>query len=182
MEEDRSISKLRSASNLERKRMEVSLYKNYFRTSGGRGTKPFQTSCGRGKKYHFESRAKKKRSQRVIKNSKPRAKKGKTSIHQESQALCGKGREYYSKVACKRRKSQDHQELQASCGRGSEYWFTKIPNLVRKRKGTSKLSNYFESQAEENSNCKVHQKILNLAWNEGRISGIIVMENLEWIR
>ena len=39
--------------------------------------------------------------------------------------------------------------------------------------------NYFESQAEENSNCKVRQKILNPAWNKGRISGIFVVKNLE---
>ena len=42
-----------------------------------------------------------------------------------------------------------------------------------------KILNYFESRAEENSNCKVHQKILNLARNRGGLSGIIVMENLE---
>ena len=42
-----------------------------------------------------------------------------------------------------------------------------------------KVLNYFESQAEENSNYKVHQKILNLAWNKGGISGIIVVKNLE---
>ena len=42
-----------------------------------------------------------------------------------------------------------------------------------------KILNYFESRAEENSNCKVSQKILNLARNRGRISSIIVLENLE---
>ena len=42
----------------------------------------------------------------------------------------------------------------------------KIPNLVRKGEGTSKLSNDFESRAEENVNRKVHQKILNLARNK----------------
>ena len=38
--------------------------------------KPFQTSCGKGKEYHFESHVKEKRSYRVIKNSKPRVKEG----------------------------------------------------------------------------------------------------------
>ena len=42
-----------------------------------------------------------------------------------------------------------------------------------------KVLNYFESWAEENSDYEIHQKILNLAWNEGRTSGIIVVENLE---
>ena len=42
-----------------------------------------------------------------------------------------------------------------------------------------KVLNYFESQAEENSNCKVHQEILNLARNQDRIPSIIVIENLE---
>ena len=66
----------RSASNLGRKRIEASLYKAYFRTSSGRGTKPFQTSCGRGEEYHFESRAEEKKSYTVIRNSKPRADRG----------------------------------------------------------------------------------------------------------
>ena len=45
-----------------------------------------------------------------------------------------------------------------------------------------KVLNYFESRAKENSNYKVHQKILNIARNRGRISGIIVVKNLEWDR
>ena len=42
-----------------------------------------------------------------------------------------------------------------------------------------KVLNYFESRAEENSDYEIHQKILNLTRNTGRISGIIVMKNLE---
>ena len=42
-----------------------------------------------------------------------------------------------------------------------------------------KVLNYFESRAEENSNYQVHQKILNLARNKDKISGIIVVKNLE---
>ena len=38
--------------------------------------KPFQTSCGRGEEYHFESRAEEKKSYKTIKNSKPRAEEG----------------------------------------------------------------------------------------------------------
>ena len=59
-----------------RKRIEVAFYKNHFRTSGERGMKPFQTSYGRGKEYHFEARAKKKRSCKIIKNCKPCAEEG----------------------------------------------------------------------------------------------------------
>ena len=59
--------------NLVQGRIEVSFYKNHFWTSRGRRTELFQTSCGRGKEYHFESCAKDKRSYKVIKNSKPRA-------------------------------------------------------------------------------------------------------------
>ena len=106
--------------------------------------KPFQTSCER-EEYHFESRAKEKRSYKIVKNSKPRAKEG--------------------------------QSINSS----------KIPNLVRKRKGISlqtscgkgKEHQSFESRAEKNSNCKIHQKVLNLARNKGKIPGIIVVENLE---
>ena len=43
-----------------------------------------------------------------------------------------------------------------------------------------KVLNYFESRAEENSNYEIHQeKFLNLTRNRGRISGIIIVENLE---
>ena len=41
------------------------------------------------------------------------------------------------------------------------------------------FSNYLESRAEENLNYEVHQKILKVASNKGRISGIIVVKNLE---
>ena len=51
--------------------------------------------------------------------------------------------------------------------------------LRAKKERNIKVLNYFESQAKENSNYKVHQKILNLARNRGGISGIIVMEKLE---
>ena len=44
----------------------------------------------------------------------------------------------------------------------------KFPYLVRKGKGTSKLSKRFEPRAEDNANRKIHQKFLNLAWNRGQ--------------
>ena len=42
-----------------------------------------------------------------------------------------------------------------------------------------KVLNYLKSWAEENSNYEVHQKILNLVRNKGRIICIIVVKNLE---
>ena len=75
-EEDRSISESRCVSNLKRKRIEASLYKTYFRTSSGRGTKSFSTSCGRGREHCFESHAEEWKSHKIIKNSKPRAEEG----------------------------------------------------------------------------------------------------------
>ena len=121
-EEDRSISESRCVSNLERKRIKASLYKTYFRTSSGRGMKPFQASCERGKEYHFESRAKEKRSHRVIKNSKPRAK--------ERQSINSSG---IPNLVRKRKGIL----LQTSCGRGKEHQSSQIiSNLERKRNET----------------------------------------------
>ena len=125
-----------------RKRIEVSFYKNHFRTSCERGTKSFQTSCRRGKECHFEFHVEEKKSYRIIKNSKPQTeevqsinssgipnlvrkrkgvllqglvqkkevirssktlnlgrKRGKASIHQESQISYGKEIQYYPKIS-----------------------------------------------------------------------------------
>ena len=96
-EEDRSIVIQNLFSNLKRKRNEtipslgrkkkgISLRISYGREVIGssrtlnlvrkRGKASIhqesQTSCRRGKEHHFESRAKERRSYRVIKNSKPR--------------------------------------------------------------------------------------------------------------
>ena len=55
----------------------------------------------------------------------------------------------------------------------------KNPKPREEEERNVKVLNHFESRAEENSNYEVHQKILNLTWNKGRISGIIVAKNLE---
>ena len=56
----------------------------------------------------------------------------------------------------------------------------RFPDLVRKGEGTSKLSKRFEPRAKENANRKIHQKFLKpCKGTGGRISGIIIMGNLE---
>ena len=151
-----------------RKRIEVSFYKNHFRTSGRRGTKPFQISCEKGKEYHFEFCAEEKRSYRVIKNSKPRAEEGQNINSSRIPNLVQKKEVTRSPktlgLVRKRIKVVIHQKIRTSCWRGKEY-----------------LLNYLESRVKENSNYKVHQKILNLARNRDRISGIIIMIHLEWV-
>ena len=130
--EERNIN-----SNLIRKRREViwsSITLNLIRKRDRASIhQESQTSCERGKEYHFESRAEEKRSYKTTKNSRPRAK--------EDQSI-----------------------------------------LIHEEKKNIKIIDYLESRAKKNSNYKVHQKILNPARNRGRISGIIVVENLEWVR
>ena len=138
---------------------------------------------------------KEKKSYRIIKNSKPHAKEGQSinssgisNLVRKRKGILLQGSMLKKKVTrsprtlgfvrkrrevikslrtlnfvWKRGRALIHKEFQTSCGRRREY----------------QVLNYFGSRAEENSNCKVHQKILNLARNRGRISGIIVMENLE---
>ena len=182
-EEDRSISKSRSASNLERKRIEVSLYKTYFRISSGRGTKPFQASCGKGKEYHFESRAEEKRSHKVIKNSKPRAEKRQSINSSRIPNLVRKRKGILFQDLV--RKSEEVKRSSRTINLG----WTRIKVLIHEiskprveEERNIKVLNYFDYRVEENLNHKIHQKILNLAWNRGKISGIIVMENLERVR
>ena len=137
------------------------------------------TSCGGGQKYHFTRIISKLRAKKERNHSKPRAEEERNitlNLVQKKREVRGSSRTL--NLMRKKGRASICQESQTSCGRGREYY----PNLVRKRKGTSKFSNYFESQAEENSNCKVHQKILNFTRNRGRKSGIIVMENLECVR
>ena len=63
--------------------------------------------------------------------------------------------------------------------RRAENQFVEISLLKNPKPCAKEGKNSFKSRAEENSKYKIHQKILNLARNKGRISGIIVIENLE---
>ena len=160
------------------KRIEVSFYKNHFRTSSGRGTKPFQISCRRGKEYHFESHTKEKRSHKIIKNSKPQAKKGQSinssrisNLVQKRKGILPQG------LVQKKEVTRSPRTLGLIRKRIRVLTHENSKPCTKEKRNV--FSNYLESRAEENSNYEVHQKILNLTWNEGRISGIIVVKNLE---
>ena len=75
-------------------------------------------------------------------------------------------REYYSKISYKRKGVSIHEEFQTSHRRGKEY---RSSQLLRISSGRE-----FELQSSP--------KILNIARNRGRISGIIVMKILEWVK
>ena len=111
-EEDRSISKSRISFEPRAKEDRSIIIRSLFRTSSGRGTKPFQTSCEREKEYHFESRAEEKRSYKIIKNSKPRAKEGQSINSSRISNLVRKRKGTLLQISCGGvKKLQDHQEL-----------------------------------------------------------------------
>ena len=63
--------------------------------------------------------------------------------------------------------------------RGAENQFVEISKPRAEEGRNISVFERFESRAEEYANHKIHQKILNLARNKGRIPGIIVVEKLE---
>ena len=168
-------------SNLEQKRVEVSFFnkkptprakedrsiilQESFSNLGRKRNETIPDLVRKKKKYHFESRTKEKRSYKVIKNSKSRAKKvGNITPKSHTKRREVSGSSETQNLVWKRVRVLIHEEFQTLCGRGKEY-----------------LLNYLKSRVKENSNYKVHQKILNLARKRGRMSGIIFifMENLE---
>ena len=118
--------------------------------------KLFQTLCGRGMEHYFESRAKERRSYRVIKNSKPRTKEGQSINSSRIPNLVRKRKETL---------------LQGLMQKKKVIRSPRTPGLVRKRikvlihdnsrpraeeERSIKILNYFESRAKENSNYEIH--------------------------
>ena len=162
-----------------RRRIKVSFYKNHFRTSGGRGTKPFQTSCERGKEYHFESRAKEKKSYRVIKNSKPHAEEGQSINSSKIPNLVWKRKGILLQGLVQKKKVTRSPRTLGLVRKRIEVLINAISKPRAKEERNIKVLELLQIRVKENSNFKVHQKILNPARNKGRISGIIIVKNLE---
>ena len=107
-------------------------------------------------------------------------KRGRASIHQKSQTRAEEKGNNTPKYSYRRKKKVSRSSgIQGLVQKRIRVWIHKNSRPRAEEERSIKVLNYFESRAEENSDYEIHQKILHLAWNEGRISGIIIVENLE---
>ena len=160
--------------------MEVSFYKDHFEP---RVKEKQNHSIPRAKEEKNITTNLVRKRREVIGSSRTlnlMRKRGRASIHRESQTSCEREREYYSKVSYRRKKGVSrssgtqnlvrkkvrvliHEEFQTLYERGKEY---QISQLLRISGGRE-----FELQSSS--------EILNLTQNTDRISSIIIVKNLE---
>ena len=128
---------------------------------------------------YFESRAEEKRSHRVVKNSKPRAEEGQSINSSGIPNLIQKRKGILLQSLVQKKEVTRSPRTLGLVWKRIRVLIHENSKPRAKDERNIKVLNYFKSPTEENLNYEIHQKILNLTWNEGRISGIIVVKNLE---